>query len=473
MELRDLDDARNYVLQGLWLSRSAAGAPEQLASTLEWINCILAEGDPLPPIGFVADLGLMIFGNEPARELPTVPGWTPVLADHYLHHVLGKFYADALFERAGYALTRYDGKDRARGLAYLIKQFRARANLDGVSFSNAVIRSLLKSQPNDLLNEGYESLSTDGLHPLLISQYESLISATRKLSEVLGPEDVIALEQRTALADMSRYVAHRQILTLTALFESHLPQRPVRPLIGRREVPTRILDEDQYPVGGYSSISNRGSIESLLHSQLAYMEPVESPDLFDVKFVRDELFYYARDENQFLRRRRVFAFVFDSNLVQARFKDAELPAQRIVLACSSVLAIIRKLTNWLASDALAFELHFLRDDNTDPLADEAELFSLLLLEAIANKTATVTRTQSRQDLLASLARTSRQAQVHILDIAHQCSLPEPEGTLRHGLELSTARPTLFHENRVPFELASDDPLEAWFEVIHTLLESWI
>ena len=57
-------------------------------------------------------------------------------------------------------------------------------------------------------------------------------------------------------------------------------------------MPTRVLDEDQYPVGGYTSISTRGSIESLLHSQLAYMEP-ESPDLFDMKFVRDELFYYS------------------------------------------------------------------------------------------------------------------------------------------------------------------------------------
>ena len=38
------------------------------------------------------------------------------------------------------------------------------------------------------------------------------------------------------------------------------------------EVPTRILDEDIYPVGGFTSLSNRGSIESLLHSQLAYME---------------------------------------------------------------------------------------------------------------------------------------------------------------------------------------------------------
>ena len=67
-------------------------------------------------------------------------------------------------------------------------------------------------------------------------------------------------------------------------------------LVGHR--PTRALDEDTYPVGGFTSISTRGSIESLLHSQLAYMETDERPDLFDIKFLRDELLYYARDENQ-------------------------------------------------------------------------------------------------------------------------------------------------------------------------------
>ena len=80
---------------------------------------------------------------------------------------------------------------------------------------------------------------------------------------------------------MGQYVALRQIRQTTAKFESRLPARPVRPLIGRKEVPTRIHDEDQYPVGGYTSLSTRGSIESLLQSQLAYMEK-ETPDLFDM-----------------------------------------------------------------------------------------------------------------------------------------------------------------------------------------------
>ena len=133
-----------------------------------------------------------------------------------------------------------------------------------------------------------------------------------------------------------------------------------------------MLDEDQYPVGGYTSISTRGSIESLLHSQLAYMED-ESPDLFDMKFVRDELFYYSRDENQFLRRRRAFVFVLFPDLLAARFKDPELPHQRIVMLQSAILALVRRLTEWLSTDAIRFEVLFVQDGEKKPLAEEATL----------------------------------------------------------------------------------------------------
>src|SRR5205823_708521 len=131
----------------------------------------------------------------------------------------------------------------------------------------------------------------------------------------------------------------------------------------------RVHDEDQYPVGGYTSLATRGSIESLLHSQLAYMEE-EKPDLFDVKFVRDELFYYSRDENQFLRRRRAFVFVLRPELVAARYfvippdpasaRSRNTALQGIVLVAALMLALVRRLEEWLSSDALRFELLFVK-----------------------------------------------------------------------------------------------------------------
>src|SRR5688500_17819901 len=55
-ELRDQDDARRFLLQGLWLQRVVpvrrAGG---VGPVLEWALEVASEGGPLPPVGFVAD----------------------------------------------------------------------------------------------------------------------------------------------------------------------------------------------------------------------------------------------------------------------------------------------------------------------------------------------------------------------------------------------------------------------------------
>src|SRR5439155_26923158 len=105
-------------------------------------------------------------------------------------------------------------------------------------------------------------------------------------------------------------------------------------------------------------LSNRGSIESMLFSQLAYMEtdPALQPDLFDTLFLMDELLYYSRDENQFLRRRRTFVLALSPDLVETRFKDFELPYQRGVMLLGLLYVTVRKLTEWLSTDALNFQV---------------------------------------------------------------------------------------------------------------------
>ena len=63
------------------------------------------------------------------KEPLHVPGWPPALGRTYEDHVLGKLYADWTFERASDALRRYQGKDRARGLAYLVNQLYDSVNV--------------------------------------------------------------------------------------------------------------------------------------------------------------------------------------------------------------------------------------------------------------------------------------------------------------------------------------------------------
>jgi vWA domain found in the FtsH ternary systems/N-terminal helical region fused to the FtsH ternary system vWA domain len=475
MELRDLDLARRYVLEGLWLQRAVKPAAGAVRSILEWAMEVASGGHPLPPVGFIADVGHIAFGADAEHRQKDplhVPGWPPTLARTYEDHVLGKLYADWMFERAGDALRKYQGKDRTKGLAYVVNQIRDRAGSGGVMLPPAIIRGLLNANPDEVLSSGWESLMRDGPLEVQVKLYEELAAAGRRINEVLAREDVDALEDRSALGDMGQYVALRQIRQTTSRIESRLPARPVKPLHGRKEVPTRVHDEDQYPVGGYTSLSTRGSIESLLHSQLAYMEK-ESPDLFDMKYVRDELFYYSRDENQFLRRRRAFVFVLFPDLLGARYKDPELPHQRIVMLQSAILALVHRLTEWLSTDAIRFEVLFVQDGEKKPLAEEATLAQLLLREPIERGDAAVEWVSDRAAVIGRLNRLSRLAQVHCLVAATEPFEMELDTAVVTELVVGGPRPEIGHGDGLVVELEGEDALDAWQEAVLRVLQLWI
>jgi hypothetical protein len=238
-------------------------------------------------------------------------------------------------------------------------------------------------------------------------------------------------------------------------------------------VPTRIRDEDTYPVGGFSSLSTRGSLESLLHSQLAYMEKDERPDLFDIKFLRDELLYYARDENQFWRRRRTFVFALFPDLLKAHFKDAELPWQRIILLLGLLVAAVRKLSEWLATDALAFEFLLLADGERETLAAEQTLLETLLREAIVNGTAVLERVPSVAAVAQRCAQRARRSQCHCLLISTRGQGTEAEGTVVSRLQLDRQCPALGVGSLACVRPDSADAVAGWGAVLQTLLENWV
>src|SRR6516164_5917778 len=158
-ELRDLDEARQFLAQGLWLQRVRAPSAALVRPALRWALEIASAGQPLPPVGFVGDLGHAALGADweakSGREVVQVPGLPPGLTRTYEDYVLGKLYADWTFARAGDALRRFQGeeqeRDQARGLAFLLNQFRGRADFAGVELSPGVIKSLLESPPQEAL----------------------------------------------------------------------------------------------------------------------------------------------------------------------------------------------------------------------------------------------------------------------------------------------------------------------------------
>jgi hypothetical protein len=475
-EIRDPDAARRFLVQGIWLQQVVAPAADNIRSALEWSLAIAAGGQPLPPVGFVADLGHILLGSDRERAgrnpRGNVPGLPAGLARTYEDLVLGKLFIDRGIERAGDVVRRYEGRDRARAVAFVVNQLRERAGVGGVMLSPSILKGLLEAPADELLARGWDGLSR-GLEPLPRELYEELIAAVRRTADVLGPEDIFELEHGTALAELGQRVALRQVLQTAARLEAGLPRHRPRLRSTRREVPTQVPDEDVYPVGGFASISTRGTIESLLHSQLAFMEPATAarPDLFDVKFVRDELLYYSRDENQFLRLRRTFVVVLTPDLVAARFKDVDLPTQRIVLTLALLVVAVRRLTDWLSSDALVFDVLFVADGETQPLDQEESLMGLLLREAIANGTVRLVRTANLGHAAKVVAERARQSLCQTLLVS--ASEVPPLGDAADVSRLVVAGP----RPRVTFADGEPPPPEpdawlSWEIALGRLLEHW-
>ncbi len=470
LELRDSEQTRQYVLAGLWLSRTHAPAAATVPALFEWLLLLAGEGLPVPPIGFLADLGFLALGTReappplPARD---VPGVDPGLLRRYEDYCLGKLYGDLSFERGADAILRYEVADRGRGLAYLAQRLMFQTGFAGATLNPATIRSLARQPAEELLPAAWRTLAEQGLAAIAIEQYESLIEVVRGTGDLLTTADLFELERGTALAEFGQRLALRQVLQAADLLRAGIPRQKPRPASPRRQVATRLVTEDAYPVGGFSSISTKGSIESLLHSQLVYLERGARPDLFDVKFVRDELLYYSRDENQFLRRRTTLLVVLTPELVRARTKDATLPYQRIVLALGLVVALAGKLREWLSDETLQTHVVLLSENGSQPLSDEQALLELLLAEEIEHGAARV-QSLPPGTLIRTIADHARRSLVRCVVLGMEALPLEYDGASPLGLSLGEPAPRLVEVDKPEF-VPAEAGLDAWREVLHTLL----
>ncbi len=464
MELRDSDAAKRYLIEGIWLQRLGSTNAESVTRSLACILGLAAADSSIPPAGFVADIIRLVLNereSKVARE--TVPGGLSAeLVRAYEDYVLGKLSADSSFERASVAVCRYPEADRLKAIAWMIARMCEKTGFGGVTISPSIVRNLQGIAPDDVVAEGTESMRTEGLMPLLTTTYEDLIRSVRSVGEVLSPEDVFELEKGTALVEFGQRLALRQVLRAAQAFADNSPRRAPRPVVRARSIATHILEEDSYPIGGFTSISTRGSIESLLHSELAYMETDESrrPDLFEIKFQRSELLYYSRDENQFLRRRRTIQFILFPDLRECRIKDDHLQFQRLILILGLQVAVVRKLIEWLSHDALLFEFLFVDNGPERPLEQERGLLEMILSEQVQNGTVRF------EDLTLSKIREraeehARRSQTHCVAFSTGKPSIAFNNVLATQMRLRSATPELLPPDATEFTLCTsfDDALQ--------------
>jgi hypothetical protein len=471
-ELRDPDLARDFILESLLLSRAEAVTPDTIAFGLRLAMEVTSDGSPLPPLGLVMDIGLIAtsLGNE-RTKLEEIPGFEAGLVRKYEDYVLGKMYADMSFERATDAIARYSDRDHDRAIAYTVNQICKRCGVAGALLSPAVIKSLQTLHPLEVHAMATELIAADGVSMQMQEDYEALITAIQSTGELMGYEDVFELEYGTALADFGQRIALRQVLKAATELERNLPNQKPRSSGRRYSVATNILEEDIYPVGGFSSISNKGTIESLLRSELAYIDDEVRPDLFDIKFARGELLYYSRDENQFLRRRLSFVFALYPELRAARFKDSGMNYQRIILAIAFIQVAVRRLTQWLSDDSLQFQILFVEAPKSDGLDDERELLETLFHEPIESGNV-ILQEVSESKLAERADDLGRTSLCHTLHVGTAPKISQQRIAIHSELLVDNIQPTLCLEDETVFQ-SEDSDMDGWREALERTLAFWV
>ena len=471
-ELRGPQDAERWLCAGLCLARQEGPTPEGLTHGIPWLLAALAEAPALPPPAMALDIGRLISGNPLSPALP-IPDTLPRLraaVRAYDDHVLARLAAEPHLDAVSSALARLPEPLRPRGVAFLVARVLHRlGNPEGTALSPGLARRVLDRPPEELLHTGYVALREPGPSlERLAEGYEALASAARRAQALLGDAEVFTLENLEHLQGKAQRMALEQAVEAAEALSRTLPPRlRARPATG--PTPTSLEDEAAFPQGGFASVSNVGSLENLVTSELVYMEDDPGLDLFDVRYVEGELLYYTRDESLAVRRRRVITFALLPGLADARVKDAGVRWQRAVVALGLVLCLVRRLSVWLGDEDLRFRVVFIHPGpGPGPLDAERGLCELLLREWRERGTAEVLTAPGLVDVLVDAEEASKRARVDVLllDAGREDTL-EPDARVGlHLLDLSGPSPRVDSVRagaRAPSHRteAPESPWESW------------
>jgi hypothetical protein len=377
--------AEDFLAGAVALARDAVATDTHFEFAFRSLEAALAERPVVPVPTLAFDLAALLAGEQ---LQPVALRASETLKDalrQYEDHVLARLVSERRWTRLMEAVAGTPKALRATAVGMTVAMVLQRVQLSGgAGFSSGVVRRMAQKPPFEILDAGRSALHQPEMAARLADGLKLLAKAARRCRELLSDAELFVVENLAALKGLGPRVALAQLAEVAQAIDERLPVRLRGHAFEDGEAPTALEEDSAYPVGGFSSLSTSGSLENLVTSELAFMEQGDGehlrPDLFDVRFVENELLYYERDESVAVRRKRALVLVFDGSLAQARVLDEGERYQRLMWALGSVTALVRKLSQWIDTEALRFELVFPALKGEQPLLEERGVVELLLRE---------------------------------------------------------------------------------------------
>lgn len=472
--LRDHEAAKRWVCASLVLQRGANIDAEKIKQSIPWVESAIGEVSPVPPLGMIGDIGRILSRGQYDLSESFRPGHEHLhlALQGYEEHFLGKIFANWKLDPIRDALARLNISDRPDAIAIFISQIVTR--LGGVEFpaiSIGVIRDVIHWPPEDIFEYGFNAIRDDDETVYeLVDVYQSITSSAKRVNKIFESAEVFIMENHHALRGSAQRVAITQVAQAADEIKNTLPVKlkPSQKRMGH--TPTRLEDETAYPIGGYSSVSNSGPMESLVSSELIYMDEGNSVDLFDIRWASNELLKYTRDESVFVRQKRNIHFVLDSSLEGARTKDAGVPWQKTVLISAMIVAGVAKVTKWLDENDLEIHVSF----PPGSLEKDRRLLELLLREWVELGIVTINE-GDREQVDGKIIESTKTAQtdgIFISTDGSDTSDLEEENVFLSQLMVGNQAPVLTLSGSV-IDCEHDDLWSSWLSSMGSLIKSLV
>ena len=274
-----------------------------------------------------------------------------------------------------------------------------------------LVRDVIQAPSEETMHRGLEALNEAGpVVDAIAAGLEALTTSSRRCAVLVDAADVFLVENVAVLGELTQRLVIEQLAEVSAEISASLPKRlKARRKALQKKAATKLAAEENYPAGGFSSISNSGSLENLVISELIYMndpddeDSSDGVDLFDLRYAEGELLYYTRDDAVFMRDQRAIQIVLMPDLVAARVKDAGMRWQRIIAVLGLVVCAVERLTDWLGAEhGLHIDIAFVGSEDGAPLQSEQGILELLVHEWIERGVVEVHAVPSLEGAIAEL-----------------------------------------------------------------------
>ena len=230
-----------------------------------------------------------------------------------------------------------------------------------------------------------DEIADDSQQQLIAEWMERFLDNVAKKvvwGDLIKEQDIFELIHLESLDTEHARLGCRQIIELeSALSDLSLTRIQVNEPESEQE--TRYVDHTYVPSGGVAELTNRGSIENLVASELLYIdENHEGINLFDMRYIEGELLYYMRDEGVLLRKRRILYFILDLD-TSLQVKPINYDYQISIWAQALLLRIYTDMARIFENDSLHANFQYIVNaNNRTYLEKEAGLLKIMLLDDI-------------------------------------------------------------------------------------------